>query len=269
MLKTRILLVAVTLLVVWLLFQLPKYVVSNEDQGVPADSAQQAAELATHSEPSPELKSTIASLREAWESSTEKEKSAIFADSLADRYKEAGRFDSAAWFAGEAASFFDTRESWIRAGDQYYEAYTFALDPARQEEMAGKAREFYGKVLDADPSNLDVKTRMAMTYLSSNNPMQGIAMLREVLAANPQHPEALFNMGLLSIQSGQYKLAIERFEMLTRVDSTHLQGQLLLGVALLKAGEKERARKQFEKVKAMDGDPAVQAEVDSYLKDLK
>jgi tetratricopeptide (TPR) repeat protein len=265
MLKTRILLVAVSLLVVWLLFQLPKYVVSNEDQGVPADSAGQVA----HTEPSEELKSTIASLREAWEISTEKEKSAIFADSLADRYKEAGRFDSAAWFAGEAAAFFDTRASWIRAGDLYYEAYTFALDPTRQEEMAVKAREYYGKVLDADPSNLDVKTRMAMTYLSSDNPMQGIAMLREVLATNPQHPEALFNMGLLSIQSGQYRLAIERFEMLTKVDSTHLQGQMLLGVALLRAGEKERARAQFEKVKTMDGDPAVQAEVDSYLEELK
>lgn len=265
MLKTRILLVAVSLLVVWLLFQLPKHVVSNEDQGTPADSVGQAA----HAEPPEELKSAIASLREAWETSAQKEKSAIFADSLAGRYKEAGRFDSAAWFAGEAASFFDTKESWIRAGDKYYEAYTFALDPARQEEMAARAREYYAKVLEADPSNLDVKSRMAMTYLSSDNPMQGIAMLREVLATNPQHPEALFNMGLLSIQSGQYKLAIERFEMLTQVDSTHLQGQLLLGVALLNAGENERARKQFEKVKSMDGDPAVQAEVDSYLKDLK
>lgn len=265
MLKTRILLIAVSLLVVWLLFQLPKYVVSNESQGMPADSTGQA----NHTEPSLELKSTITALRDAWAASAEKEKSAIFADSLADRYKEAGRFDSAAWFAGEAASFFDTRESWIRAGDFYYEAYTFALDPARQEEMAVKAREYYGRVLDADPSNLDAKSRMAMTYLSSDNPMQGIAMLREVLAADPEHPEALFNMGLLSIQSGQFRLAVERFEMLTRVDSTHLQGQLLLGVALLNAGERERARVQFEKVKAMDGDPAVQAEVDSYLKDLK
>src|SRR5690606_12458130 len=112
------------------------HVVSNEDQGTPSDSAQ-----ATHAEPSQELRSAIASLREAWETSAENEKSAIFADSLADRYKEAGRFDSAAWFAGEAASFFDTRESWIRAGDYDYEAYTFALDPARQEEMAARRSE--------------------------------------------------------------------------------------------------------------------------------
>ena len=37
----------------------------------------------------------------------------------------------------------------------------------------------------------------------------------------------------------------------------------------MNTGEKEKAREQFEKVKQMDKDPAVQATVDSYLKDLK
>ncbi len=244
------------------MFQLPKSVVSNEER-MAADST------AAHNAPSPELQSRISQLRSAREASTEREKNAIFADSLADQYKLAGRFDSAAWFAGEAASFFNTQESWIRAGDKYYEAYTFALDGARQMEMAAKAQEFYGKVLAADPDNLDVKTRLAMTYLSSENPMQGISMLREVLAADPENREALFNMGMLAIQSGQYPLAVERFETLIRIDSTHLQGQLLLGVALLNAGDRAKAKVQFEKVKTMDQDPAVQAEVDSYLKDLK
>jgi hypothetical protein len=34
-------------------------------------------------------------------------------------------------------------------------------------------------------------------------------------------------------------------------------------------GDKVKAKAQFEKVKQMDKDPAVQATVDSYLKDLK
>src|SRR5690606_41798913 len=97
MLKTRILLVAVSLLVVWLLFQLPKHLVSNEDQGTPADSVGQAA----HAEPPEELKSAIASLSEAWETSAHKEKSTIFADSLAGMYMKVGKFDSADWIVEE------------------------------------------------------------------------------------------------------------------------------------------------------------------------
>jgi cytochrome c-type biogenesis protein CcmH/NrfG len=99
--------------------------------------------------------------------------------------------------------------------------------------------------------------------------MKGIVMLREVLAEDPKNKEALFNLGMLSIQSGQFDKAVERFEELLAVDSTHLQGQLLLGVALLNSGDRVKAKAQFEKVKRMDDDPAVQAEVDSYLKDLK
>jgi hypothetical protein len=34
-------------------------------------------------------------------------------------------------------------------------------------------------------------------------------------------------------------------------------------------GKNTEARQQFEKVKKMNSDPAVQATVDSYLKDLK
>ena len=44
---------------------------------------------------------------------------------------------------------------------------------------------------------------------------------------------------------------------------------MLLGVAYLNNGQKKEARVQFEKVKKMDNDPAVQAQVDSYLNDLK
>jgi hypothetical protein len=48
-----------------------------------------------------------------------------------------------------------------------------------------------------------------------------------------------------------------------------VQGNLLLGVAYLNTKDKVKAREQFELVKKLDNDPAVQAAVDSYLKDLK
>ena len=108
-----------------------------------------------------------------------------------------------------------------------------------------------------------------MTYVSSATPMKGIQMMREVLAEDPKNEFALFNMGMLSIQSGQYARAIERLEELAAVNPNHLQGQMLLGVAYLNNGNKDKARQQFERVKKLDADPAVQATVDSYLKELK
>ena len=185
-----------------------------------------------------------------------------------DLYNQAGLFDSAAWFADRAMTFFKTDESLLKAGDAYYQAYTFAMDPQKQKALADKTQELFGKYLKENPKNLEVKTKIAMTYLVSA-PMKGIGMLREVLAADPNNELALFNMGMLSIQSGQYDKAPQYLEKLATVNEKHIQGQLLLGVAYLNLGQKDKARQQFEKVKKMDSDPSVQATVDSYLKDLK
>ena len=227
-----------------------------------------ASHIETHSKAPEAIPARIQDFRSQFAKGTEKEKNAIFADSLATLYKKANRFDSAAWFAEEASKVLKTPESWTKAGDHYYQAYTLAIDQARQGLLATKAQELYAKVLEVEPGNLEVKTKMAMTYLTSPNPMQGITMLREVLAKDPKNELALFNMGMLSIQSGQHDRAIERLQELVKVNPNHLQGNLLLGIAWMNKGEKELAREQFEKVKKMDKDPAVHATIDSYLKDL-
>jgi tetratricopeptide (TPR) repeat protein len=269
MLKTRIILIVVSAVVIWLLFLLPKVVVDN-DGAITAgrgDSAITAAE--SHPATPPNVLSRIREFRRQWTESAGNEKNAIFADSLADLYSKAGKPDSAGWFAGEAARFFKTEESIVRAGDLYYEAYTLALDPARQQQFAVQARAYYQQVLGSQPENLEVKTKMAMTFLSSQSPMQGITMLREVLEADPNNELALFNLGMLSIQSRQFELAVDRLSTLVRINPNHTQGHLLLGIALMNVGDVPGARAQFEKVKEIDKDPAVQATVDSYLKELK
>jgi outer membrane protein len=270
MLKTRILIVVGSALIIWLIFLLPKVVVDNEtalaENSGDSTDGDQTGEV--HTEARPEVIQAIGRLRSLVGQGASKEKNAIFADSLANLYEEAGKFDSAAWFAEEASKFFNTNESWMEAGEYYYQAYTFAVDEPKQNQLAEKAREFFNKVLDANPKNLEVKTKLAMTYLSTS-PMQGVMMLREVLQADPKNELALLNMGMLSIQSGQHERAIERLEELVKINPEHAQGQLLLGIALMNTGAKVRAKQQFEKVKQIDSDPAVQATADSYLKDLK
>jgi tetratricopeptide (TPR) repeat protein len=269
MVRSRILLVIISALLIVGLFMLPKVVVENDNQLGSDQTDSTSANADPHSETPAELVQLISKVQVAYQNASENQKKAIFADSLVSLYAKAGKFDSAGWYAEEASKFFNNVKSWEKAGENYYQAYTFALEPAKQEQFAAKTREYLGKVMETNPQNLDAKTKMAMTYLSSGNPMQGITMLREVLQADPKNQSALFNLGMLSIQSGQYERAIERLKELVAINPAHVQGQLLLGIAMLNAGDKQHAKEQFEKVKKMDSDPAVQATVDSYLKDLK
>jgi tetratricopeptide (TPR) repeat protein len=234
----------------------------------PADTTSQA-KMELHARTPKGVLASIKNLRSKFSPDSANQKNAIFADSLANLYASAGKFDSSAWFAEEASKFFNTSESWIKAGDQYYQAYSFAIDRTRQAQFAARAQSYYNKVLESNPDNLTVKTKLAMTYLTEANPMQAIGMLREVLAADPKNELALYNMGMLSIQSGQYDKAVNWLTQLVEVDPEHTQGHLLLGIAYMNSGSKAKAREQFEKVKLLDTDPSVQATVDSYLKDLK
>ncbi len=270
MLKTRLILIFVSALIIWLIFMLPKAVVENENQLAATDSVKAGKTIPSkgHSDVPVALSNAIKSLRTQYLQGSPNQKNAIFADSLRSLYTQAGQFDSAAWYAEQSATFFKTTESFLKAGNSYYEAYTFSMGPEKQQAMALKAQEFLGKAIEANPKNYESRVKMAMTYLSSS-PMQGIQKIREVLAEDPQNEFALYNLGMLSMQSGQYDRAIERLNDLIEVNPNHVQGQLLLGVAYMNAGNKEKAKAQFEKVKKLDNDPAVQSTADSYLQELK
>ena len=272
MLKTRIILIIVSAALIWLLFLLPKAVVENDSEmetGGHVDSTSSLPTASPHQVLSKDASEKIKGLRARYLSDPTNKKNAIFADSLAKLYKDAGKFDSAAWFAEQVTTFLKTKESFLKAGDYYYQAFTFAVDQKKQQQLAEQARGFFTKELEIEPSNLEAKTKMAMTYVSSSTPMKGILMLREVIAQDPKNELALFNLGMLSVQSGQYDKAIERLVELDKINPENIQGQLLLGVAYMNKGDKIKAKQQFEKVKKLDKDPSVQATADSYLKDLK
>jgi tetratricopeptide (TPR) repeat protein len=262
-LRTRIILIAITALVVAAIFFLPKVVVQNDKE---LASSPDSVASPAHTQVSKDDQAVINRLRLRFET----EKNPIFADSLWQLYTSIGKYDSAAWFAENSASFLKTTDSYLRAGNSYYEAFSYALEQDKQNQMGSKAREFLEKALEANPKLYDAKAKMAMTYIGSGGPpMQGIRMLREVATDDPTNEFALFSLGMLSIQSQQYDRAVEWLNKLVAVNPNHLQGQVFLGMALANAGEKDKARAQFEKARKMTTDPQVHATIDSYLKDLK
>jgi tetratricopeptide (TPR) repeat protein len=191
------------------------------------------------------------------------------ASELGTKYATLAKHDSAGYFYEEVAKVRPTEKNFKRAGDQYFEAFSFAANQQRAQQLSAKSREMYEGVLRNNPSDTDAKTNVAMTYIASESPMQGIQLLREVLTTDPRNEKALFNMGILSIQSNQYDRAVERFQTLVEVNPRHVTGNFYLGVALAESGRKQEAEKVFKRVKELDQDPALLASVDEYLGRLK
>ncbi|AMQ55132.1 tetratricopeptide repeat protein [Algoriphagus sanaruensis] len=257
------------------LYALPKVVVDNDPQNAAIEDTQSEdanadASMLHKNELSSDQKSIAEQLKAKLsdQNSTDAEKTG-FAKELSEIYKSEGIFDSAAFYLKEALLINPTDLSLIeQTGNAYYEAYTFALDKEKVEDLANKTREYLGKILEGDASRLDLKTKIAMTYVSSSNPMQGITMLREVLDQDPTNEDGLFNMGVLSLQSGQYDRASERFEELVKYHPENLQGQFYLGVSYFESKEKNKAKAQFELVRSMTQDPMILESIRTYLEKL-
>ena len=271
MLKTRIILGVGAIGIIYLLFLLPKTVVDNDTDQISQDASATVAttEEDPHSGIVPEeSQSVINKLNDQLSDNVDLEKSLTFADSLARLYISVNKYDSAAKFFELIAEQEPNIQNWVNVGDTYYEAFGFAMEPAKRSEMAEKARFYFNKVLDEQPDNLGVKNKVAMTLVSSTNPMQGILMLREILQEDPDNEQATFNLGVLSMQSGQYEKAVERFESLISLHPENTQAHFFLGISYLEIGNKEKAKEQLLIVKSLDDDPSVLATVDSYLEDM-
>lgn len=267
--KSQIIFLLFGIVLIVVLYSLPMVVVDNQNEGVVDEEADLGDSFTFdnqhNSSLTPEAQSMIEKLKGEMEIEEDKEKFAIFADSTASIYADRGKLDSAAYFYGLAADNLPTVETMEKAGSAYYEAFTFAMDEAKTAALAGKTRLYLNKVLEANPKRLDLKTKVAMTYVSTSNPMQGITMLRDILEQDPTNESALYNMGILSMQSGQYKRAAERFEELVKHHPGNVQGQFYLGVSYFESDQKNKARRQLEALKQLTDDEQILAAVANYL----
>lgn len=270
--KLQVILIGFGITAVAGLYLLPKVVVDNEATGEKMGSGAEASAAISESHEktlSSQNRIQADQLIGQFRLAPTKEEKVAAAQVLAGIYKEEGFFDSAAYYWTEASLLWPDNLFIVEeAGKANYDAFSFALDKNKLELLAEKTRKFLNLVLEKDPTRLDLKSKVAMTYVSSANPMQGITLLREILETDPKNEDGLFNMGVLSMQSGQYDRAVNRFEELVKAHPQNIQGQFYLGVSYVESKEKNKAKAQFELVKKMTQDPLILESIQSYLDKL-
>lgn len=187
---------------------------------------------------------------------------------IISNYQKVNNYDSAAYIA-EKFTLLDTRLSFkILAGEAYYDAFTFAIKQERIQLFASKTQSILKEVLDIDETLLDLKVKLGMTYVNSSNPMQGILMIREVIEKEPNNQLAIFNLGVLSMQSGQFDKAVSRFEKLRTLVDDDTQTAFYLGICYKELKNKEKAVELFQYVLKNTNDEEIRNTVKPYLDDL-
>jgi len=160
-------------------------------------------------------------------------------------------------------------DMYVKAGDAFREAYRNSSDSMITPLLVEKAKSSYEKAMELDPKNLDAKTGVATCYVdASQNPMQGIMLLREVVAADPENVNANLNLGMFSMKSGQFDKAISRFETVVKKKPS-AENYAMLAESYEQSGNTEGAIKALKKAKEYIIDPQILQGVDEYIKKLE
>jgi tetratricopeptide (TPR) repeat protein len=188
---------------------------------------------------------------------------------LAKSWDDVNQPAPAAFYYLAAARKEKSFSGWMNAGSRFNEASKLSADTATAPVYVSNAVEAFENATKLNPSSLDAKTGLGVAYVNGGaSPMQGIALLREVVEKDPNNVAANLNLGLFSMKSGQYDKAVGRFKTLIAI-KPDFEAYFYLAESYKQIGKKPEAIAAYQKCKELMPDPSFTQRIDQYIKELQ
>ena len=181
-------------------------------------------------------------------------------------------FEPYAYYTAQAAKLENSEKSLTFAAHLFLSNLKTESDPSMQNWLATNAKDLFQQALEINPSNDSSKIGLGACYIFGNiseNPMEGIAAIREVVQRNPDNMFGQMILGLGGIKSGQFDRAIERFKIVAGKQPDNLEATLNLAEAYDRKGDKPDAIKWYKIVKDKIPNAEAQKELDARIKALQ
>lgn len=176
----------------------------------------------------------------------------------------------AAHYLYQLASLKKDEKNWFAAGSKYYMLAAQSEDSLIAAESAKKAKAALEEVIKLNDNNLDAKNALAACYIEVDQDiMKGVTLLKDVVERDSNNVQAIFTLGMLSIQSNQYDKAQQRFEKLIALQPFNAEYYFYLGEIYARSGNTKAAIATYEKCKTLLTDKEAKKEVDTIINKLK
>jgi len=189
---------------------------------------------------------------------------------LATRWDDVNQPAPAAFYYEAVAAKQNTYADWVTAGDRFNDAYRFSQDTLAQPVLVGNALNCFKNALKLQPDGLDAKTGLGIADVNGGaaSPMEGIALLLEVVAKQPNNRKANLNLGLFAIKSGQFQKGVDRFKGMIAV-KPEFEPYFYLAECYKQLGMKKEAIDAYQQCKILNPEPTFTTQIDEYIKELK
>lgn len=191
-------------------------------------------------------------------------------DSLILFYEQQQQYNIAAYYHSLKAEILNTSDAWEVAGDrQLSVSSNTAFNADFNLELLQNAIKAYENALNLDENNLEIKVKLGSALVgNSEQPMQGITYLLEVIQEDSMHLNANFALGKFGIISGQYDKAIIRLEKVLALQPENTEALFLSAEAYDNLGRTDEAIASLQKTKELVQNQELKNEIDAYLQQL-
>ena len=245
----------------------------KEGSAVPTSSAAPVRELslddvskASKQNLNANLNKQISDLEATLKGASDSEKLSLYKQ-LAQQWDDVNLAAPAAFYYELIALKEPAYSSWLKTGDRFTDAYQQTADTTMQPVLVQKAISSYQQADKLQPNTPEVKIGLGIAYAGRPNPMQGIQLLLDVVKNDPKNLKANLNLGLLSMKSGQFEKAVERFKTVIS-QAPSAEAWFYLASSYENMGKKSDAIGAYLKTKEIAADPNMSQFVDRKINEL-
>ena len=181
-------------------------------------------------------------------------------------------FPAYGWYEAEAARLENSEKSLTFAAHLFLENLQQQDNAALIKWEALQAKDLFERSLKINPDNDSSKVGLGATYLFGNistNPMEGIAKIRQVLDEDSTNVYAHMTLAKGSLISGQVDEAIDRLQVVNRLQANNVEAILLLAEVYERKGDRADAALWYSKSLPYIPRDDVKAEVEKRIAELK
>jgi predicted O-linked N-acetylglucosamine transferase (SPINDLY family) len=142
-------------------------------------------------------------------------------------------------------SGFNGMENELTAEELFRMAYWF--DESR---MPGKAIEFYGKAIDADPGFSAAHHNLAVLCLERDQKAEAIHHLQQAIRYNPGLADSYSALGMIHFGENRFEQALELLEQAVAANPSFAEAHFNMGIVFQQIGAYERCKAAFRKASA-------------------
>ncbi len=190
--------------------------------------------------------------------------------SISRNWNQLGDFALGGMYAEKVAELTQTDSAWSIAGTTYFSCFKSDLDSLIRDFCISKSIQAFESAVSVAPDNPVHSVNLGLCYVESGgNPMRGITIIRDVAEKNPENKLASMTLGRMSVRTGQYDKAVQRFENVLTHHTDDTDAHYWLGVTYQALNDAPKTAFHFQKFVDNTDDAVRKNEVKAVLENLK